>query len=316
MRICPIRVLDRLDHGFRVERQFTGDGAHPQRTPLAIRRMRIDSDLHAVSTEAVGSIAAFALAQEKDIALKGSGAAVVIHGNAEMLHRAIFNLAENAIKFSPTGSTVDVEVAADGELRVRDHGPGIAEAEREVIFQRFWRGDRQRSDGAGLGLSIVRAVADDHGATIGVANQPGGGAEFTLRFQPAPGAGSVTAQGPDCVRPALTCHPATWGRGGIEFRGQCKGPALPAAKAVGAARCTVVPARVSFRISGLGPGIRPQARLDLVGTAVLLATSSGVCRAFSGFQEFGARIPSTSRRTPSPPMAVPARRSIHVLELR
>jgi len=146
------------------------------------------ADLHAVCAEVVAAIAPLAVSQGKEIALKGDGAAVVIHGNAEMLHQAIFNLAENAIKFSPTGSTVDVEVAADGDLRVRDHGPGIAEAEREVIFQRFWRGDRQRSDGAGLGLSIVRAVAEDHGAKIAVANRPGGGAEFTLRFQPARGA--------------------------------------------------------------------------------------------------------------------------------
>jgi len=66
-----------------------------------------------------------------------------------------------------------------------------------LIFQRFWRADRQRSDGAGLGLSIVRGVADDHAATVAVENLPGGGAEFTLRFRlaekalssPSPGGG-------------------------------------------------------------------------------------------------------------------------------
>ncbi len=110
---------------------------------------------------------------------------MLIHGNAEMLQRAIFNLAENAIKFTATNTAVDVEVREDGSMRVRDCGPGIADAERELIFQRFWRADRQRSDGAGLGLSIVRAVADDHVATIAVANLPEGGAEFTLRFRPA-----------------------------------------------------------------------------------------------------------------------------------
>ena len=100
-----------------------------------------------------------------------------------MLQRAIFNLAENAIKFTARESAVDVEVNDDGSVQVRDCGPGIAEGEHELIFQRFWRADRARSDGAGLGLSIVRGVVEDHAATIAVENLPGGGAQFTLRFQ-------------------------------------------------------------------------------------------------------------------------------------
>jgi len=141
------------------------------------------ADLRAVCAEVVGSIAPLAIAQHKDIALKGAEAPVLIHGNSEMLQRAVFNLAENAIKFTAKETSVDIEVSDDGSVRVRDCGPGVAEGERELIFQRFWRRDRQRSDGAGLGLSIVRGVADDHAATVAVDNLPGGGAEFTLRFR-------------------------------------------------------------------------------------------------------------------------------------
>lgn len=108
----------------------------------------------------------------------------------DQVERLIWNLVDNAIKFTTAGGHVDVAVTeGEGEvvLEVADSGPGIREADLERIFERFYRADLARShadatDGTGLGLSIVHAVAEAHGGTVGAANRPGGGAQFTVHF--------------------------------------------------------------------------------------------------------------------------------------
>jgi two-component system, OmpR family, sensor histidine kinase MprB len=105
-----------------------------------------------------------------------------IEGVPERLERAVWNLLENAGKWSSAGSTVDITLAA-GVLSVRDHGPGIAPEDREHVFDRFYRSAAARSlPGSGLGLAIVREVAEAHGGTVSVEGAPGGGALLRLRL--------------------------------------------------------------------------------------------------------------------------------------
>lgn len=109
-----------------------------------------------------------------------------ILGNPSTLERAITNLLDNAVKFSPPDGTIQV-VLNDGDLTVIDQGPGITEDDLPHIFDRFYRSDRARNtSGTGLGLSIVAHTADAHGGSVKAVNQPGGGARFTLRLPTIP----------------------------------------------------------------------------------------------------------------------------------
>src|SRR3954469_17931892 len=106
------------------------------------------------------------------------------------LERAIGNLLDNAAKWSPAGSEVDVTLH-DGELVVRDHGPGIADADLPHVFERFYRATAARGmSGSGLGLAIVRQVAEAHGGTVTAEAAPGGGTLMRLRVAEANGSGN------------------------------------------------------------------------------------------------------------------------------
>ena len=109
-----------------------------------------------------------------------------VHGSAPRLAKAVNNLLDNAVKWNGTGRPIEVRLR-EGELTVRDHGPGFAPGELEHVFDRFFRGARARDKaGSGLGLAIVRQIAEAHGGTAGAANAEGGGALLSLRLPTRP----------------------------------------------------------------------------------------------------------------------------------
>jgi two-component system heavy metal sensor histidine kinase CusS len=117
---------------------------------------------------------------------------IIIPGDSSRLRQVVNNLIDNAMKFSPDGTQVDVELHRDDEtneavLQVRDQGMGIEEADKPHLFDRFFRGDKARSrektsKGTGLGLSICEAIITAHKGKIDVSNNPTGGCTFTVRL--------------------------------------------------------------------------------------------------------------------------------------
>lgn len=116
-------------------------------------------------------------------------------GAPDQLERAVTNLLDNAVKFSPPGGTVRV-VMQDDELSISDEGPGIAEEDLPHIFDRFYRSEKARNTpGTGLGLSIVAQVVAHHDGWVRATRADSGGAEFTVRLPGAPTPAELTAIG-------------------------------------------------------------------------------------------------------------------------
>jgi two-component system sensor histidine kinase MprB len=108
----------------------------------------------------------------------------LVRGEPERIARAVSNLLDNAVKWSPAGGVVEVGLAG-GELTVRDHGPGFEEKDLPRVFERFFRsGEARGRPGSGLGLAIVRQAAEAYGGTVAAVNAPGGGALLRVRFGP------------------------------------------------------------------------------------------------------------------------------------
>ena len=127
-----------------------------------------------------------AVAEEKDLSLEMAcpQRPLTVYGDRSKLQRAISNLIDNAVKFTPEGGRILIEAydsLAQVIIRISDTGPGLEPKDIERVFERFYRGDRSRSTpGNGLGLSLVKAVIKAYGGEISVQSTPGKGCTFTV----------------------------------------------------------------------------------------------------------------------------------------
>ncbi|MFI2027223.1 sensor histidine kinase [Streptomyces buecherae] len=165
--------------------------------------------------EAAGAAVERARLRGKDVRITARLAPWYVPAEPATLERAVINLLDNAVKFSPPGGTVDV-VLHDGVLTVRDHGPGIPADELPHVFDRFWRSPSARSmPGSGLGLSIVARTVQRAGGEVSLRPADGGG---TVAFVRLPGAPHPPPEEPP---------PGMAGSGGSGGTSESAGPAGP-----------------------------------------------------------------------------------------
>ena len=171
-------------------------------------------DLVAIARAVVAEQAVVAAAREVDLGLVSAGdLPVIVAGDAAALTTLATNLVDNAIRYTPDGGEVDVGVERHHGLPVlvvRDTGPGIPASERAQVFERFARGRDAEAPGSGLGLAIVRRIAERHGATVALADGPGGrGLAVTVTFPAPPQATLATPAQVTPAAPAPVAPPAS-----------------------------------------------------------------------------------------------------------
>jgi signal transduction histidine kinase len=141
-------------------------------------------DLAEATRGALAATVPLALAKGSELDLQAD-APVLLSGDAASIGVLVRNLVDNAVRYSPPGSRVQVRVAHETglpTLTVDDAGPGIPPADRERVFDRFYRRDPSAGDGSGLGLAIVRTIAQRHGATVELSDSPLGGLRAAVSF--------------------------------------------------------------------------------------------------------------------------------------
>jgi two-component system sensor histidine kinase QseC len=158
-----IRGVDRATH--QVEQLLTLARLDPDAEALPQAE---SCDLAALARQALADLTPAAMAKNIELELSGAET-LILNGNAGMIGILARNLVDNAIRYTPEGGWVKVSLAADrgaARLEVLDSGPGIPESERQRVWDRFYRVLGTQATGSGLGLSIVKRIADLHGARV------------------------------------------------------------------------------------------------------------------------------------------------------
>lgn len=145
-----------------------------------------DIDFESIVLESLGALRPMASSKEIDLIMAGADDSLHIQGNAVLLSRAVSNLVDNAIKYTPSGGRVDINLTQNKQghavVAVTDNGPGISAKDLPRVFEKFYRARSELDDspGTGLGLAIVKTIAEQHGGQVWVESQPEKGSTFTL----------------------------------------------------------------------------------------------------------------------------------------
>ncbi|MEH6738601.1 MAG: HAMP domain-containing sensor histidine kinase [Sulfitobacter sp.] len=219
------KAFDRLEQGYKAQRDFASNVAHEIRTPIAVLRSSIDRiddptlkqtlsqdakqldrifgqlidlsradaalqsgfegvDLRNLSVAVATDLAPVALRSGRRLSVTGEAEALV-RGNAGLLEVALGNVVRNAMQYSPENSEIEIELLSNPKgWRVLDRGAGVPDALKTALFERFNRGTQAHMDtkGSGIGLAIVKSVADSHNAIVTIQDRDGGGSIFSFTF--------------------------------------------------------------------------------------------------------------------------------------
>jgi signal transduction histidine kinase len=222
-------AFDRVEQGYKAQRDFASNVAHEIRTPIAVLRSSIDRiddpelkktlsqdakqldrifsqlidlsradaalqsgfeavNLRNVAAEVATDLVPVALGSGRRLSVIGDEA-VLVHGNAGLLGIALANVVRNALQNTTENSEVKIELHSNpAGWRVLDRGPGVPEALKMALFERFNRGNQANasSKGSGIGLAIAKSVAHSHNAAVSIQDRDGGGSIFSFTFGEKP----------------------------------------------------------------------------------------------------------------------------------
>ncbi|WP_370681400.1 ATP-binding protein [Variovorax boronicumulans] len=180
------RLSAGIDRATRLVEQMLALARHEASVAAGAKPETVD--LAEVARLAISDAVAAAQARRIDIGVAQSDAGATVSGQPEALRMLLRNLIDNAVKYTPEGGRVDVGLVKRPdavELRVDDSGPGLPEAERARVLDRFYRSGEPQAPGSGLGLAIVKSIADLHGATVALEeSQSLGGLCVRVTFAP------------------------------------------------------------------------------------------------------------------------------------